>query len=78
MNAEEILTEIEIALKAPQGSITKDSSSENVENWDSLGQLGILVALDKLFAGKIAQIQEMALADSVEKILNLLKKNSLI
>lgn len=78
MSVEKVFSAIEVALRVPQGSITKNSSSENVESWDSLGQLGILVALDKLFDGKIAQIQEMALADSSEKILTLLKKNYLI
>ncbi len=75
---EKILTIIQEVLEMPVGSITLESSSANVEAWDSLGQLGILIALDKLFAGKIAGINEMAMADSMEKILKLLKENSLI
>lgn len=78
MNNQKILTEIQKALKMPEGSINLTSSSNNVEAWDSLGQLSILIALDKMFDGKVAKIQDMALADSVEKILKLLKDNSLI
>ena len=55
-----------------------DSSVENVEEWDSLGHLGVLVALDKAFDGKIGSIKEMATAGSVTKIIEILKTNSFI
>ena len=60
------------------GKITFDSSVKNVEEWDSLGHLSILVALDKRFGGKVANIREMSSADSVNKIIQLLKDNSLV
>ena len=57
--------------------IKEDSDSEGIENWDSLGQLSILVALDKKFEGKISSLSEMAEATSVQKIFSILKENSI-
>ena len=39
--------------------INIDSNSDNTKNWDSLGHLNILVALDSSFGGKISKIKEM-------------------
>ncbi len=68
---------IETALRLDTGALKADSSAETVDDWDSLGQLSILVALDKSFEGKISAISEMAEADSVLKILNILEENSI-
>lgn len=78
MLEEKVLTAIQVALDLPEGSITLDSSSENTDGWDSLGQLGIMQELDKLFDGKVLTIEEFASADSVSKIMTLLQKHSLI
>lgn len=77
-NCESIVMEIiEKALQLKPGILKKDSDSEGVEDWDSLGQLSILVALDKYFEGRISSLSEMADANSVPKILTVLKKNSI-
>ena len=68
---------IEKALLLEPGILKEDSDSEKTEGWDSLGQLSILVALDKHFEGKISSISEMAEANSVQKILTILKENSI-
>ena len=68
---------IEKALSLEPEILNEDSNSENTEGWDSLGQLTILVALDKHFEGKISSISEMAEANSVQKILTILKENSI-
>ena len=68
---------IEKALLLEPGILKEDSGSENTEEWDSLGQLSILVDLDKHFEGKISSISEMAKANSVQKILTILKENSI-
>jgi acyl carrier protein len=68
---------IEKALSLEPGILKEDSGSENTEEWDSLGQLSILVDLDKHFEGKISSISEMAEANSVPKILTILKENSI-
>ncbi|HIL27539.1 MAG TPA: hypothetical protein EYG21_09205 [Nitrospinaceae bacterium] len=73
----EIIKIIENALRLSSGVLKEDSSAENVDDWDSLGQLSILVALDKNFKGKISGISKMAEANSVIKILNILKENSI-
>jgi len=68
---------IEKALELKPGILKEDSDSERMEDWDSLGQLSILVALDKHFKGKISSLSEIAEANSVPKILTILKKNSI-
>jgi len=75
---EEILAVIQDALKVKGKQLSLDSSMENVEEWDSLGHLGILVALDKFFEGKVAGINDLVAADSVRKVLQILKANSLM
>ena len=74
LSIEEIIEE---ALELEAGIIKEDSDSEGIENWDSLGQLSILVALDKKFEGKISSISEIAEANSVQKIFSILKENSI-
>jgi len=74
----EVITVIETALEMQPGLLLDNTKAEEVEAWDSLGQLSILVALDKLFSGKIASLTEMAEADSISKILTILSKKNLI
>ena len=73
-----ILEIIQNVLELEEKNLTIDSSAKDIKEWDSLGHLGILVALDEVFDGKIGEIDEMATADSVRKILEILKGNSLI
>jgi acyl carrier protein len=77
-NCESAVIEIiEKALRLDTGIVKESSSSENIDSWDSLGQLSILVAMDKYFDGRISNVPEMAEANSVSKILNILKENSI-
>ena len=76
VSEEKVIEVIKNALN--QKCLTIDSSSNDVEEWDSLGHLDILVGLDKLFDGKLASIKNMATANSVRVILKILKDNSLI
>ena len=69
---------IEAALELPNDAITAESNTENTSGWDSIGHLSILAALDELFDGKIADIQEFGLASSVKEIAKILEDNSLI
>lgn len=78
MKENDVMGIIAKALSVSGDNITSDSSADNVEEWDSLGHLGILVALDKAFDGKLASISDMATADSVKKIVKVLKDNSFI
>lgn len=74
----EVVGIIENALKLKENSLTIDSTSDDWEEWDSLGHLGILAALDVFFHGKIADIEEMATVNSVKKILQTLNDHSLV
>ena len=74
----DIIALIEKTLDLKLGSLGPDSSSEEFDNWDSLGQLSILVDLDILFEGKIASIDTMAQATSLPKIFAVLKQHSLL
>lgn len=77
-NQSDVIAVIEKALEMKPGSLGESTHSEEVDSWDSLGQLSILVALDKLFDGKIANITDMAGADAIPKILNILRQHSLL
>lgn len=74
----DVIAVVEKALEMKPGSLKENIRAEEIASWDSLGQLSILVALDKLFEGKIASINEMAEADSMTKILNILRQKSLL
>ncbi len=78
ISEKEVLGSIQEALNIEGKKIILDSSVEDVPEWDSLGHLSVLTALDKLFEGKIAGIKELASADSVKKIIQILHSNSLI
>lgn len=78
MKNEDIIKIIAKALSKSENLVTMESSTENIEEWDSLGHLSVLVALDKAFNGKLANIVEMSTADSVSKIVKILKKHSLL
>jgi acyl carrier protein len=74
----DVIALVEKALKMELGQLKENTRAEEIESWDSLGHLSILVALDNLFEGKIASIKEMAQADSITKILNILRQKSLL
>lgn len=69
---------LQIASKAIGSKITKNSSSSNTEKWDSLGQLQLLASLDKYTKGQTSKVNKLANADSVKKILNILRKNKIL
>jgi acyl carrier protein len=78
LTKKEVLEIIQRVLNLNGKSTTLESLASDMERWDSLDHLSILVSLDKIFDGKIAGIKEMATADSVSKIINILNDNLLI
>jgi acyl carrier protein len=78
MQDEQILSIIQEGLQVEDGRVNLESAMSNVFEWDSLGHLGILAALDTHFDGKIGDIREMATANSVADIIRLLRENSII
>jgi acyl carrier protein len=77
MKENELIQLIKKSLKTKQ-KIDINSKSNNIEEWDSIGHLILLSNLDKKLKGATSNIADVATADSVKKIINILKKNKLI
>ena len=77
MNEEKVFNLIKKSLKT-KSKIDKNSSSKNIEEWDSLGFLSILTALDKETKGKTSKLNSLANADTVSKMLAILKKEKIL
>tara|TARA_B110000971_G_scaffold180528_1_gene187039 strand:- start:1074 stop:1310 length:237 start_codon:yes stop_codon:yes gene_type:complete len=77
MKENELIQLIKKSLKTKQ-KIDINSKSNNIEEWDSIGHLILLSNLDKKLKGATSNIADIATADSVKKIINILKKNKLI
>tara|TARA_S200000501_G_scaffold352290_1_gene370984 strand:- start:165 stop:398 length:234 start_codon:yes stop_codon:yes gene_type:complete len=58
--------------------IDSDSSAENVSEWDSLGHLSVLTALDEATNGKASSLNDLSSAISVIKIIEILESNEII
>jgi acyl carrier protein len=78
MKESEILEIVQKGLGATESPITMDSSANDVPEWDSLGQINIIVALDEALGGKVSELQEMATAGSMRKIVDLLRHHNLV
>jgi acyl carrier protein len=69
-----VINIISNALDMKSSLVTIDSSSENIEEWDSLAHLSILVALDQWLNGQAGKISGLATATSVKEIITLLNE----
>ena len=74
MNKDELKKLIRKSLKIKK--IDDKTSSGNTPEWDSLGHLSILSALDKTTKGKTSKLN-LSDADSFEKLFKILKKNKI-
>jgi len=74
----DIIKIIEKILELKPGTLNENQTAEEIESWDSMAHLAILINLDKFFDGKASEISELAEADSILKIINALKKNKLL
>jgi len=77
MTEKELFKLIKTSLKTSK-KIDLKSSSRNIEEWDSLGQLAILTTLDKKFKNKASKLTKLATAETVKDIVSILKKAKLI
>ncbi|MFC1718244.1 acyl carrier protein [Candidatus Poribacteria bacterium] len=75
---EEICRIIEKALELEVGSVSVDGNVDTIEEWDSLGFLSILSALEERFGNKVATIDDLASVKSVKEITNILRRESII
>ena len=77
MTEKDLIQLVKKSLKTKQ-KIDINSNSNNVEEWDSVGQLVLLSNLDKKLKGATSNITQIATANSVKKILSILKRNKLV
>ena len=77
MNKIKIFNLIKKSLKT-KVKVNEKSSANNIDEWDSLCSLSILTALDKATKGKTSKIKSLAEANSVSKILDILKKENIL
>ena len=77
MTEKDLIQLVKKSLKTKQ-KIDINSNSNNVEEWDSVGQLVLLSNLDKKLKGATSNISQIATANSVKKILSILKRNKLV
>lgn len=76
MNVFEQLQEImATALELPTGAIKENSTMEEIEEWDSLGHVHIMVALEQAF-DLYMDVDDFAELDSVPAILRYLESES--
>ena len=74
----ELLRLIEKSLGLDPNNVDLFTSMDSFEEWDSLGHLNILIALDLRLNELASNIMDLATADSVEKIVRLLRNSYLL
>ena len=76
LSKDEVLKELAFAIEDP--NLNLDSTMDNTENWDSLGQLSIFATLAKLSNGETDKILGIATATTMKEILSELQVHGLI
>jgi acyl carrier protein len=64
------------ALELPTGAIQEDSTKDDIEEWDSLGHVHIMVALEQAF-DLYMDVDDFAELDSVQAILKYLESENI-
>ena len=78
MKLSELFEKIADALEEDPGAITLESSSENIEGWDSLGHITILGMLNDATDGASADLVDLTQATSVGEIVKILSDNGIL
>tara|TARA_B000000557_G_C20777575_1_gene444918 strand:- start:1113 stop:1334 length:222 start_codon:yes stop_codon:yes gene_type:complete len=73
MEDKDLFSLIEKALDADAGSVNLETTSADIEGWDSLGHLSILTALSEVLGEGAEEDPRLASADSVKEILEIIK-----
>ena len=68
MNTNTFLITVADALGVDSSEISVDSTQEELEEWDSLGHLAILQALDEVCGGKLDQVSGLGAMTSLRSI----------
>lgn len=77
ITVKEVIEIIKTALDETDKEITLDTTSMTLPQWDSLGQINIILGLDEAIGG-ISSIEEMATAGSVAQIVDILTAQGMI
>ena len=78
ISKENIYKIISKILKVPEKKLIKIDKLKSIESWDSMAQLDILSAIDEKLGNKLSNLNEIASITSIKKLINLLKKKSLL
>jgi acyl carrier protein len=65
------------ALNVPLEKINDQSSSSNLEEWDSLGHLAILTSIDNQTSGKASKIETLSSCTSLKDLYETLVSNNI-
>jgi hypothetical protein len=68
----QIISEIARALEVDESSISVNTMNSDVDEWDSLGQISILVRLDLIFNNVSERVPALASVSSVKEIVELI------
>ena len=71
---EDLFKIVEEATESEPGDIDMSSTSETVENWDSLGHLDILMRLSEHFGDGYVEDERLGTVVSVEEIFSILNE----
>ena len=71
---EKVIAIISEALEAEEGSITLNTKSSDLPEWDSLGHLLILSKISEEIGDQFNESQELASSSSVKEIFDCLNK----
>ena len=77
MTKDELFLLIKDALDA-DNEIDINASADNIPEWDSLGHLSVLTALDDATDGKASSLTDLSNATSVTEIVNILEAQEII
>ena len=77
LTLEEILETLAQVFDVASSEIDSNSSQDSIENWDSLGHLSLLEALDDRLDGNAGNVKLLSDATTVEKIYQALKEHNL-
>jgi len=77
MGERELIEIFSKALKVDKSKININTTADEIEEWDSLGHLAILSAIDEATSGEASKIENLGAQQSLKGLLDLLNKNNL-
>jgi len=71
---DQVIQTVADTLNAPVSSINKSSSTDNINNWDSLAQVNLMIAIEQIFDFQL-EVEDFINLTSVESITTFIEKN---